>query len=205
MGFTVELVGDWRERAASGRRVSSLMKVRIRSFLIREAEEMRRLVGHAFVSQGAPGKWPKLSPWTIAGRRLNRFGGTKALIWSGEMRKSISTSWDEGSQSAFCGIMYQKKGMNGQSMVNIAKIHEYGSKRFAIRITPRMRKYLAVLARYLPRGARMTKRDRKRHIVTGIIVIKIPPRPFMRNQLPVFRLNAERRARAWFAGFMLGV
>lgn len=203
MPYSVQLEGDWTKSKPAMRKVARMMDVKIRSFLIREAEIMRMLVVHTFAAQGVPRPWLKLSPWTIAGRRLHRFRGTKALIWSGEMRKSISTQWNEGRKSAFCGIKYNTKSSDGRSMVNIARIHEFGSKKIAIRITPRMRKYLAVLARYLPRGARRKKRDKI--TVTGIVVFRIPPRPFMRPQLPVFRLNAERRARAFFTGWLNGV
>lgn len=198
MSFTVVLDGDWSKQKMTAKKLMNHMPQRIEVFLRREAEVMRALVIVAYDAQGIPHRWKKLSPWTIAGRRLHGFRGTKALVWTGEMRKSISTAWDSASQSAFCGIQYQTKSADGKSMVNIAKLHEYGSKRIAIKITPRMRRYLAVLAKFLPRSARMKKKDRKRHIATGIIVIQIPARPFMRTQLPVFRLNAPVRARKFF-------
>lgn len=205
MGMSVTLEGDWKNKTEAGRRIARLMDVKIGQFLIREAEIMRMLVGHSFAAQGTPRAWQKLSKWTIANRRLNRFGGTKALIWSGEMRKSISTSYDPNRKASFCGIKYKTKAPDGKSMVNLAKLHEYGSKKIAIRITPRMRRFLFVLAKFLPRGMRWTKRNKRGHYTTGIIVIQIPPRPFMGPQKPVFALNAERRARAFFKGFMLGV
>src|SRR5437868_15516468 len=89
MGFAK--VGDWlkaRDMVSGmvGGFQSSLQKA-----LRQEAEGLRKEIVVGLTNQ-APGCDPlrPLADTTLASRRLEKFGGTKALIRRGELRKSIT-------------------------------------------------------------------------------------------------------------------
>lgn len=139
----------------------------------------------------APGGEPlrKLSPLTLAMRKLAGFEGTKILIRSGEMMRAISVK-KHGPLRYEVGVLRTArrrsasgKFAGGASLANVARVHEYG-KTIVIRVTPKMRAFFfAALAKLnLPpkAGNGMFKR--------GILILRIPARPFIR---PAF--EAQRR------------
>lgn len=198
MSFKMYLSGDWKKATAVSKWYGNRAKMNaaISAFLLREAEVMRKLVIQGFIRQGLSTPWRKLSPWTLAARRLKNFSGTKALIHSAEMMKSVTTSISADGMTAFCGILYQARRSDGQSMVNIAKIHEFGFGPKAIRVTPKMAKYIGLLLRYMPEK-RAKRRIRKAS--GGMFILVIPPRPFFGPARPIFMQGAEKRMMAFFS------
>ena len=201
MSFTVTLTGDWSNYASYKRSVSSRFAYRIQTFLLREALIMRTLIVEEFPTQGKK-LWKPLSPWTIANRRLRRFGGTKALIHSGQLMNSVTALWDPAKRAAFAGVLYQTRGKDGKSLVNLAKLHEYGHPGIVIRVSPRMRRFLFFLAKYLP-AHRGSKTRRGAGAGKNMIVVRIPARPFMAPAQRMFlKTDVNGRMRRFFMGLL---
>lgn len=131
--------GDWgRARRATGPAQVAKIKGVIRRAVRREAERLRAeiVVG---ITRQAPGglAFRPLSPLTIARRRAEGFAGTKALIRTGELRRSIATV--QAGDAVFVGIPLRSGG--GEKMVRIGQVHEFGSNPIII---PRGRRNIAV-------------------------------------------------------------
>jgi phage gpG-like protein len=147
------------------------LDAKIQQFLKREAEIVRGKIVTAFPKQGLNSPWKKLSKWTLAMRKFKGFGGTKALIHTGELRKSIVTQHEK--DHSFVGVLYTARSTTGKPLVNIARVQEYGAT-IVIKITPKMRKFLAFIARFAG-FQKQTKSGGGR----SFLIIVIPPRPFM--------------------------
>jgi phage gpG-like protein len=110
------------------------------------------------------------------GRRRN------ALIASGDLRTSITVT--EVTQ-VFVGVHRTAKTRTGQSLVDIAALHEHGSRPIVTKLTPKARAFLHAAFRNAgldaPHGGQPS---------TGIAVIQIPARPFL---APVFESTREKR------------
>lgn len=127
---------------------------------------------------GAPGgqAFQPLAPTTLAIRRLRGAKGTKPLIVHGDLRNSIAVV-KEGD-GVFVGVLRSAKSSGGGSLVNVAAIHEFGSRPIVLKITPKVRALLHAAFRKAGLDAPSGERPS-----TGVAVIRIPPRPFLR---PVF-------------------
>ncbi|WP_239014420.1 phage virion morphogenesis protein [Archangium violaceum] len=138
------------------------------------------------LTQQAPGGEPLRppSPLTLAARQLEGFGGTKALLVRGDLRNSI-TVIVEGDE-AFIGVPRSARSRNGESLVELARVHEYGSAPIVIPLTPRMRRYLFAL---LKRAGQEPTGGTGR----GVVVVQVPARPFLRPAFEKFRQGAGRR------------
>jgi hypothetical protein len=75
-----------------------------------------------------------------------------------------------------------REGQGRASLVNVAAIHEFGSRPIVLKLTPKARRFLH--AAFRAAGLDAPAGDRPS---TGIAVIKIPARPFLR---PVFEKHA---------------
>jgi hypothetical protein len=75
-------------------------------------------------------------------------------------------------------VLRTAKAGGGQSLANIAAIHEFGSRPIVLKLTPKVRRFLH--AAFRAAGLDAPAGDRPS---TGIAVIKIPARPFL---APVF-------------------
>ena len=128
------------------------------------------------IKDQAPGgkRFRPLSAWTLALRKFRRFRGTKALIVSGDMRNAMTHVYSKSRQEGFAGILYKTKSKDGQQMTNIAEIHEFGTKPFAVKRTPKMRKFLAMVA---SKSGLISYSPNYRG--KGVYIIKIPARPFL--------------------------
>ncbi len=192
--------GDWTlaRRLLSG--AGNRAKAGISSALAQQAHALRKEVVEGITKQ-APGGTPirPLASTTLAARTLKKFGGTKALIRTGELRNAITVVID--GDEAFIGVLRKARGRGGRSLANVAEIQEFGKGPIVIPITPRMRRYLFVLFKKagVPRsgGGGRSK---------GVVVVTIPPRPFLRPAFETFRkgvhegfLRAVARSLGWGA------
>lgn len=177
-GVRIGLAGDWRRAA----RILTVAPVRIRIALdravLQEAQFFRRKVVEGFREQ-APGGQPfkPLAETTLAMRRFNNFGGTKALIVRGDLRNSVKVvkkTTPLGAE-AFVGVLKSARSKDGKSLVNIAEVHEFGSRPIVIEVTPAMRKYLAMVFEQELGGVSGGSGG----FSTGIIIVQIPARPFL--------------------------
>lgn len=173
----VTKTGDW----TAARRILASGPKRIREAqdkaVLQEAQFFRTKIVEGLRS-GAPGgqAFQPLAPTTLAIRRLRGGKGTKPLIHHGDLRNSIAVV-REGN-GVFVGVLRSAKSSGGGSLVNIAAVHEFGSRPIVVKITPKVRRFLH--AAFRKAGLDEKAGDRPS---TGVAVIRIPARPFLR---PVF-------------------
>ena len=183
--MAVMRTGDWaraRQLLAAGpQRLRSAIGVAIRQ----EAQGLRNEIVQGLTSQ-APGGEPikPPAPLTLAARQLEGFGGTKALLVRGDLRNS-NTLIVEGDE-AFIGVPRSARSSGGESLVDLAQLHEYGGPPVIIPITPKMRRFLFALLRQA--GKEPTGGSGR-----GVVVVQVPARPFLRPAFEKFREGASRR------------
>jgi len=183
--MAVSRTGDWararRLLTAAPQRLQAAIGTAVRQ----EAHALRNDIVQGLTSQ-APGGEPLKppSPLTIAARQLEGFGGSKALIVRGDLRNSI-TVIVQGDE-AFIGVSRSARSKDGASMVDLAKLHEFGGPPVIIPITPKMRRFLFALLRQA--GKEPTGGSGR-----GVIVVQVPARPFLRPAFDKFREGASRR------------
>lgn len=169
--------GAW----AAARRILATAPKRLKDAqdkaVMQEAQFFRTKIVERLRS-GAPGgqAFQPLAPTTLAIRRLRGAKGTKPLIVHGDLRNSIAVV-KEGD-GVFVGVLRSAKSGSGGPLVNIAAVHEFGSRPIVLKITPKVRALLH--AAFRKAGLDAPAGDRPS---TGIAVIRVPPRPFLR---PVF-------------------
>jgi hypothetical protein len=173
----VTRVGDWQ----LARRLIATAQKRLKDAtdkaVLQEAQFFRTKVVEGIREQAPGGELFKpLAPTTLAIRRFRGFKGTKALLVHGDLRNSIVVVKEAGG--VFVGVLRSAKGGAGQPLVNVAAVHEFGSRPIAIKLTPKARRLLH--AAFKKAGLDSPAADRP---TTGIAVIKVPARPFLR---PVF-------------------
>jgi phage gpG-like protein len=177
--------GDWalarRLLAAGPQRLRTVIGTALRQ----EAQGLRNEIVQGLTSQ-APGGEPirPPAPLTLAARQLEGFGGTKALLVRGDLRNSI-TVIVEGDE-AFIGVPRSARSGSGESLVDLAQLHEFGGPPVIIPMTPKMRRFLFALLRHA--GKEPTGGGGR-----GAIVVQVPARPFLRPAFEKFRDGASRR------------
>ena len=183
--MAVSRTGDWararRLLTAAPQRLQAAIGTAVRQ----EAHALRNDIVQGLTSQ-APGGEPLKppSPLTIAARQLEGFGGSKALIVRGDLRNSI-TVIVQGDE-AFIGVSRSARSKDGASMMDLAKLHEFGGPPVIIPMTPKMRRFLFALLRQA--GKEPTGGSGR-----GVIVVQVPARPFLRPAFDKFREGASRR------------
>lgn len=183
--MAVSRTGDWararRLLTAAPQRLQAAIGTAVRQ----EAHALRNEIVQGLTSQAPGGETLKPpSPLTIAARQLEGFGGSKALIVRGDLRNSI-TVIVQGDE-AFIGVSRSARSKDGASMVDLAKIHEFGGSPVIIPMTPKMRRFLFALLRQA--GKEPTGGSGR-----GVIVVQVPARPFLRPAFDKFREGASRR------------
>lgn len=177
MTARITKVGDWQ----LARRLISTAQKRVKDAtdkaVLQEAQFFRTKVVEGIREQAPGGQaFKPLAPTTLAIRRFRGFKGTKALLVRGDLRNSIVVVRQAGG--AFVGVLRTAKGKDGQSLVNVAAVHELGSRPIVVKLTPKARRFLH--AAFRAAGLDRPAGDKPS---TGIAVVKVPARPFLR---PVF-------------------
>jgi phage gpG-like protein len=188
MTVGVQRTGDWdlaRRLLAGG---PLRLKAAIQTAVLQEAHALRAEIIDGLTKQ-APGGDPirPLAATTLAARKLTGFRGTKALLRRGDLRGSITVQV-EGAQ-AFVGVSRKARSKGGGALVNVARVQEFGAGPIVIPITPKMRRYLFLLFKTL--GARLAHGGG--HRGAGVVVVQIPPRPFLRPAFKKFQRGAQGR------------
>lgn len=181
----VTRTGDW----ALARQLLSAAPMRLKraigTAVRQEAHALRNEVVRGITSQAPGGEAMKPpSPLTLAARQLKGFGGTKALLVRGDLRKSVSVVIN--GDEAFIGVLRSARSAGGESLANLAELHEFGGPPVVIPITPKMRRYLFALLRKA--GQAPTGGDGR-----GVVVVQVPARPFLRPAFNKFQKGADRR------------
>ena len=102
----------------------------------------------------------------------------------GDLRNAISTVFARGQ--VFIGVPRKGRSQTGEPLVDVARTQEFGSDPVVIPMTPAMRRFLFLLLRRAgqePRGGSGK----------GVVVVRVPPRPFLRPAFKAWRRGAERR------------
>ncbi len=177
--------GDWararRLITGGAERLQDAVRVALRQ----EAQVLRNQIVQGLTSQ-APGGEPLRppAPLTLAARELQGFGGTKALVVRGDLRNSIAVIID--GEDVFIGIRRSARSSEGERLVNLGELHELGGPPTIIPITPKMRRFLFALLRQA--GQAPTGGSGR-----GVVVVQVPPRPFLRPAFQAYRVGAGRR------------
>lgn len=176
-------------------RIGAQVEKGIQNAVAQGAHELRREMMEGLRNQSPGGKTIlPLSDMTIALRGLPQKGAknqklkkgtTKALIRHGDLIRSINVE-KQSPENYTVGVHRGAKGKkSGKDMVNIAEVHEYGTKQYTQVVTPKMAKF----SRFL--------------VVMGILNVpwrigqilrkRIPPRPFLRPAHQVWMHTANER------------
>jgi hypothetical protein len=152
----VKLIGDWKLAKRVLETAPAAFDRALKATIGAEAERIAGAIRKKIAS-GVP---PPNAPSTVYLK-----GSSKTLIASGEMQKTVQVVW-KGKFQAFIGIPANAK----KGTARLADIHESG-RVIVQQMTPKQRRFLhAKFPGYTGSG-------------TGIIVIHIPARPFIK---PVF-------------------
>lgn len=183
--MAISRTGDWARARELLSNTSGRLKGAVERAMKKEAHALRNEVVSGLTAQ-APGGEPirPPAPLTLAARQLEGFGGSKSLLVRGDLRNAISVIAD--GDEVFIGVLRSAKSSTGESLADIAQIQEFGGPPVIIPITPKMRRYLAVLLKRAgtPRGGGSGR---------GVVVTQVPPRPFLRPAFERFRLAASSR------------
>lgn len=173
MKFDIAKIGDWRAAAnILGNAYMNAARA-IELAAKQEAHFFERKLKEGMQS-GAPGgkRYEPLSPVTLALRKFAGFKGTKPLIQTGAMLRSIHVV--KRGALYFVGIDRSAKSADGESMVEIAEMHENGAGPFVVEMTPAARRYIAMA---LKDAGLLSGGGGGGGDGLNIAVIKIPARP----------------------------
>ena len=172
--MSIKKVGDWKALEEFFKEAPKRFQEAMDKAVLQEAQFFRTKIVEGIREQAPGGQaFKPLSPATLAVRKFLGFKGEKALLVRGDLRNSISVV-REGSK-VFVGVLRTAKTKAGQPLVNVAEVHEYGSRPIVIRLTPKARRFLHAAFRKAglerPAGGKPS---------IGIAVIQVPARPFLR-------------------------
>ncbi len=165
----LERLGSWVLAGKLLQQATKVVKPAIDKSLFQEGQFFRKHIVTGIRKQAPGGKQFKLlAKNTIRTRRAKGFKGRKALIRSGGLRNAITVV--KIGDGVFVGILRSARSKDGESLVNIADIHEFGRGPFLVPITPKSRGFLGHAG--------------VQPVPSRVAVITIPARPFI---TPVFR------------------
>lgn len=149
-----------------------------------EAHRLRGLMVMAFQNAGPPGqKWPPLAAITQLLSRIAGRGDRHPLLYHGDLRNSIQVVRER--DVVFVGTHRATKGPDGKSLVNLAMIHNYGTRTYTVRITDKVRRFFLWLS--LATGGQTKPLSLGR----SFLVIRIPPRPWVE---PIWEAEGDNAA-----------
>lgn len=177
MPIGTKLFGDWQKGSSSLKNLKDNFPAAAKMAMMQEAHFLRSEIVKGLDAQAPAGEDLKpLSPLTIAARKFAGFKGDKALIRRADMRNSITVK--PTGAGVFVGILRTAKNKGGQSLVNLAKLHEEGGGPYVVPITTKSRRwYHAMLAKAGIAGPAGVGTEHGGGATVAII--KIPARPFM--------------------------
>jgi hypothetical protein len=121
----IRKTGDWAAAITGVGRAAKSFRRRAEKAVHQEARHLRTLMIQGLTRQAPYGASIRsLAKLTLATRKLRGFGGTKALIQRGDLRNSLRAVLRE--DSARVGDLRQAKAKEGRSLVDAAKVQEFG-------------------------------------------------------------------------------
>lgn len=175
--MNVRKTGAWEKAARVLHAYATKLHIAISTAVKLEAHDARTAVVKGIAAQAPGGAGFKpLATTTLAVRKATGFGGKKALIRTGELRKAVVIVDETKTNfSAFVGILRTSTGKDGKKLINVAEVHEFG-KTITHPATERSRRFLFwALSRAGKTGGERTDAQGGSG---GSVMIKIPPRPF---------------------------
>jgi hypothetical protein len=164
-GAGMKLVGDWKK----AKEVTSAAPADLEKALEAAVLAVAEFFVGKLKKKISSGVEPANKPLTI----LMKGGKSKPLVNKGDMRNSIRVV-KAGKFEAFVGIPASARSKGGQSYVNIASVLEKGAI-IVQSVTDKQRRFFfGVLAK--KSGYTPTAKEKGG---SGILIIHIPPRPFI--------------------------
>ena len=184
--MSVKMTGDWALARKLLAGSPAKIKNAVGSAVRQEAHLLRKEIVHGLTKQAPGGESLKPpSPLTLAARQMKGRGGTKSLIVRGDLRNAVAVI--SNGDEAFIGVPRKARGKDGQPVVDIAQVQEFGAGPIIIPMTPAMRRFLFALLRRA--GEEKTSDGSGR----GVVVVSIPARPFLRPAFKRFSKGAQKR------------
>lgn len=176
--------GEWRkdnpEKWSKAQRIVLTMqpeyRIAVALAIKQEAQFLRTKIVQNLTSGGqqAGAPFAPLAPNTVVSRRYKRRPEGKVLLDTADLRNSI-TVHTEGD-TAFVGVPRSARGRDGRPLANIARVHENGQT-IAIPVTRAMLRFL--MAMFRTGGAQRQTSKPGGLRVGGVLIVKIPARPFI--------------------------
>lgn len=186
----VQKVGQWAEVRSALNIASTKLGIAISKALKEEAEFFAKEIKANLISGGSKygKKFKALAKTTVEARKLRGIKGKKPLIATKTLLNSIKAI-PKGRNKYFVGIDRSARAPKGGSLAEVARLNEEGG---VITInTSSMSgaffKFLGMLMKKSGKSKPSSKRPK------GVIIIKIPPRPFI---APVFQELYDNRLKA---------
>lgn len=214
------MTGSWGAAVKIANQSTRLKKA-IDHAVAQEAHQIRRDIIKGITEQAPGGRaFDPLSQLTLALRKVKGFRGKKILIVTAGLRNSVTVN-KKATGKYWVGVQRSARSKDGKSLANVAAVQELGAT-VVVRVTPKMKKFLMMALRKSGIGTREKGRDRggrfkkskfvasgAGQITSGVLVIKIPARPFMRpvieraasNPVAVQRRFTQRIAQDMGIGF----
>jgi len=177
--------GAWQEARRRFARAEQSIQKR-QGLAVRRAALLAEREIKKGIKSGAPGgeKFKPLSPIT---KLLKK--SSKPLIDTGGLLGSIKTTYDAKKNQAFVGV-HRASRAGGINTVNLAIIHEFGTKPFTIPVTPGVRAFFMRL--FIISGGKINPLGAGK---TQIIHPGVPPRPFIRPTIKKIRPQLQEMIR----------
>jgi len=197
--MSMMLTGQWKEAIKTTATMARNAKAASDKAVRDEAMLFVRAVDNAFKIQGAKKRWTPISVITRELRRRggkveggSSFRGTKPLIRSGSLRRSVT--WKKaGEGKYFVGVHRTAESSDGKHLTNIAAVHETGLA--IIPVTDKMRRYFMWLFLQGVLTKPWPPKDK------AFIVIR--QRSFLSDTMDVFRKGMGERIYARWVNYMM--
>ena len=178
----VTKVGDWTRVGQLLAGAPKRVQVAIDKAVLQEAQFLRTKIVEGIREQAPGGRaFAPLAPTTLAIRRFQGFGGTKALLVHGDLRNTVTVTKD--GDRVLVGVLRTARNRAGRPLVDIAALNELGSRPIVMRLTPKARAFLHAAFRRAGLDATAAGQPS-----TGLAIVQIPARPFLS---PIFEKYAE--------------
>jgi hypothetical protein len=188
-GLRVLKYGDWdKARAILGKGTRPIFSAAGKAWE-QEAKFLKRRLQEGIKAQAPGGKsFKPLAPTTLAVRKFLGFNGNKALMVTREFLQAIAVKKlgrrGTATFQVFVGILNGSKGgkrlipgPSNRDLYKIALLEEFGSNPIMIQVTDRMRRFFFAAMRSKMRRRWLAKRDFLAGKSSGVIIVRIPPRP----------------------------
>ncbi|MEO7730520.1 MAG: hypothetical protein ABIY55_06070 [Kofleriaceae bacterium] len=185
----IKKIGPWSQVGKLLANAPRRLQVAVDKAVLQEAQFVRTKIIEGIREQAPGGRaFTPLAPTTLAIRRFRGVRGTKALIVEGDLRNSITVTKD--GDRVLVGVLRTARGRAEKPLVDVAALHEHGSRPIVMRLTPKARAFLHAAFRKAGLDAASSGKPG-----TGIAVLKVPPRPFIAPVFEKYAADAEQVSR----------